>query len=104
EAPYTHAYDWFRVYYKSTARRSVDYLRTPDYLFRYDRGVTNVHPIVSSHRLLSIANKLGFLFDDTKPTVTLDTFLPFSKVPAFLDWYTREIGHFPLWCVPYRRV
>ena len=28
----------------------------------------------------------------------------FSKVPAFLDWYQKEIGYFPLWCVPYKRV
>jgi FAD/FMN-containing dehydrogenase len=104
EVPYTHAYKWFRVYWKSTARRSVDYMTTPEYLFRYDRGVTSVHPILGSHKLLALANKLPFLFDDDQPTVTLDTFLPFSRVPAFLDWYTHSIGHFPLWVVPYRRV
>lgn len=31
-------------------------------------------------------------------------FVPFSKVPEFLAWYEKEMGHFPLWCVPYRRV
>ena len=31
-------------------------------------------------------------------------FVPFSKVPAFLTWYEREFGYFPLWCVPYKRV
>ena len=36
--------------------------------------------------------------------VTLDVFLPFSKVDEFLGWYEREFGYFPLWCVPYRRV
>src|SRR5690606_27484111 len=29
---------------------------------------------------------------------------PLSRVPAFFDWYRREVGFFPLWCVPYRRV
>jgi FAD/FMN-containing dehydrogenase len=44
EAPYTNRYDWTKVYYRSTARRREDYLRTPHYFFRYDNGVTNVHP------------------------------------------------------------
>src|SRR5262249_45647596 len=43
-APYTSRYDWLKVYYRSTATRREDYLRTRDYLFRYDRGVTNVQP------------------------------------------------------------
>src|SRR5262245_40284133 len=41
-APYTNRYDRFKVYYKSTATRDEDYLETPQYFFRYDRGVTNV--------------------------------------------------------------
>src|SRR5262249_34891852 len=24
-------------------------------------------------------------------------------VPSFMAWYERELAHFPLWCVPYRR-
>jgi hypothetical protein len=31
-------------------------------------------------------------------------FLPHSRVLGFLAWHTRELGHFPLWCVPYARV
>lgn len=31
QAPYTHRYDWTRVYYLSTARRTEDYLKTADY-------------------------------------------------------------------------
>jgi len=38
EAPYTHRYDWTRVYYLSTKDRKEDYLRTPDYFFRYDKA------------------------------------------------------------------
>ena len=115
DAQYTHAYDWTRIYYQSTAERQQDYLKTPDYLFRYDRGVTNVHPksfvgrlflgkLMRSQTVLSLANRFSFLFDDARPTVTLDVFIPVSKVPAFLAWYERELGHFPLWCVPYKRV
>jgi FAD/FMN-containing dehydrogenase len=113
-APYTSRYDWMKIYYLSTTARDVDYLATPDYLFRYDRGVTNVHPkswlgrlvfgkLTGSQHVLRLAERLPFLLSES-PDVTLDLFLPFSKVPAFLDWYQREVGHFPLWCVPYRRV
>ena len=115
EAPYTHAYDWMRVYWKSTRTRREDYLETADYFFRYDRGVTSVHPrsfagrlvlgkFLHSSQVLRLADKLHWLLDDERPTVTLDVFVPVSRVPAFLDWYRREVGHYPLWCVPYRRV
>jgi len=116
EAPYTHAYDWTRVYWTSTRDRREDYLKTPDYLFRYDRGVTNVRPksflarlvlgkFLDSGTLLGLADKFHFLLERSeKPTVTLDVFVPSTKVEEFLAWYEREVGFFPLWCVPYRRV
>jgi len=115
EAPYTHRYDWVKVYYRSTARRLEDYLTTTQYVFRYDRGVTNVRPKsligrllvgrwMASSQWLALGSKLHWLLRDERPTITLDVFVPFSKVPAFLEWYERELGHFPLWCVPYRRV
>jgi FAD/FMN-containing dehydrogenase len=115
EAPYTHRYDWLRVYYKSTRERAEDYLATRDYFFRYDRGVTNVHPksfigrlvfgkLLDSSTTLRLAEKFHWLLDDEHPTIILDVFLPLSRVDEFLAWYQRELGHFPLWCVPYRRV
>ena len=115
EAPYTNSYDWMKIYYQSTSTRTEDYLRTPDYFFRYDRGVTNVHPkswigrlligkFMNSGNVLRAADKFRFLLDDDKPTITLDVFLPLSKVDEFLGWYEREFGYFPLWCVPYKRV
>jgi len=33
-----------RIYYLSNEKRKEDYLKTPDYFFRYDKGVTNVNP------------------------------------------------------------
>jgi FAD/FMN-containing dehydrogenase len=115
-APYTNRYDWLKVYYQSTATRHEDYLRTPHYFFRYDQGVTNVHPksflgrllfgkFLGSSEILRIAEKLRYLLlSDQRPDVTVDTFLPFSRLKEFLEWYARDFGHFPLWCVPYRRV
>jgi FAD/FMN-containing dehydrogenase len=115
KAPYTNRYDWMKVYYQSTARRKEDYLTTFDYLFRYDNGVTNVHPksplarllfgkFLHSDQLLRMAAKLHRFLPDEAPPVTLDVFIPFSKAGAFMDWYRKEVDFFPLWCVPYRRV
>lgn len=51
DAPYTHRYDWMRIYYLSTASRREDYLKTSDYFFRYNKGVTNVRPKSFAGRL-----------------------------------------------------
>lgn len=115
-APYTNRYDWLKVYYRSTAERREDYLKTPHYFFRYDQGVTNVHPksfigrlllgkFLGSSQILRLAGKLRWLLlSDDRPDVTVDTFLPFSRMKEFLEWYARDFGHFPLWVVPYARV
>jgi FAD/FMN-containing dehydrogenase len=114
-APYISRYDWTKVYFESTRQRREDFLTTEGYFFRYDRGVTNVHPktwlgrllfgrFLGSSELLRLAEKANGALASERPTVTLDLFLPFSKVPAFLEWHARELGHFPLWCVPYARV
>lgn len=114
-APYTHRYDWTRVYWQSTSTRQEDYLATADYFFRYDRGVTNVRPrsflgrlllgkLMDSGTMLRAAEHLHWIFNDDRPTVTLDVFVPFSKVEPFLAWYDQTFKFYPLWCVPYRRV
>jgi hypothetical protein len=78
--------------------------------------VTNVHPksflgrlllgkFLGSSEILRLAEKLRWLLlSDERPTVTVDTFLPFSRLKEFLEWYAVEFQHFPLWVVPYRRV
>ncbi len=113
EAPYAHNYDWMRVYYKSTATRSEDYLKTPDYFFRYNKGVTNVNPksflgrlffgwFTNSTRALKFANKFHKLLSHKMIPVTVDLFIPYQKIDKFFDWYDKEVNHYPLWCVPYR--
>src|ERR1044071_381664 len=114
-APYTSDYSWMKIYYQSTRTRTEDYLTTPDYFFRYDRGVTNVRPrsfigrlllgrVLASSQWLRLGEKLRWLLRSERPTITLDVFVPFSRVPEFLAWYEREFQFYPLWCVPYRRV
>jgi FAD/FMN-containing dehydrogenase len=115
EAPYASRYDWTKVYYRSTRLRSEDYLRTRDYFFRYDHGVTNVHPrspvarlllgrFMGSTRLLRLAERLHWALPAERPSVVLDVFVPLSRAAEFMGWYRRELDFFPLWCVPYRRV
>lgn len=115
QAPYTHSYDWLRIYYLSTKKRKEDYLKTPDYFFRYDKGVTNVHPksfigrllfgkFINSTTTLRFVEKFRWLIPPQKIPVTVDLFIPFSQVKNFFEWYQKEINHFPLWCVPYRVV
>src|SRR3954464_5780364 len=99
-----------KVYWESTGTLEKDYLKTPDYFFRYDRGVTNVHPksfigrllfgkIAGSSTILRLAEWFHKLLPAEQPDVILDTFLPFSRVEAFMDWYEKKIDFFPIWCV-----
>jgi FAD/FMN-containing dehydrogenase len=114
-APYANRYDWTGVYYQSTRTRAEDYLRTPHYFFRYDNGVTNVHPrsalgrlllgrLMHSDRLLRLAQRFRRFRVTERPDVTVDLFVPFSRLDAFMAWYARSIAHYPIWVVPYRRV
>lgn len=114
-APYRSRYDWVKVYYQSTATRREDYMETRDYFFRYDRGVTNVRPksflarllfgkLIHSTNVLWLAERIPWILKSDNPTMTLDVFMPMSKLGAFFEWYNREIDFYPLWCVPYRRV
>ena len=115
EAPYTHNYGWMRIYYLSTKKRKEDYLKTPNYFFRYDKGVTNVNPksflgrfflgkFINSTRTLKLVEKFRRLIPPDKIPITVDVFIPFSKVSYFMEWYKKEVNHFPLWCVPYKFV
>jgi hypothetical protein len=69
EAPYTHNYDWMRIYYLSTKKRNEDYLKTPDYFFRYDKGVTNVYPKSFLGRLF-----IGKFINSTRTLVFVERF------------------------------
>jgi hypothetical protein len=115
EAPYTHNYDWTMAYHESTRKRDEDYLTTSDYFFRYDKGVTHTRPTSFLGRLLfrrflgstfflSFATRYRRFLSPRSIPITIDVFIPFSKVVTFLEWYEREMGHYPLWCVHYKRV
>jgi hypothetical protein len=114
-APYTNKYDWMKIYYLSTRTRSEDFLKTPDYFFRYDKGVTNVNPksflgrlffgkLTDSSAVLKLVNTFKRWIPDKVIPITIDLMIPFTKVEEYLKWHIKELGHFPLWCVPYKIV
>lgn len=67
-------------------------------------GRALVGRFLGSTQVLRLAEKFRALLSSDRPTITLDVFVPFSRVDEFLAWYRREFDFFPLWCVPYRRV
>ncbi|TFG61110.1 MAG: FAD-binding oxidoreductase [Spirochaetales bacterium] len=115
EAPYVNRYRKLKVYYTTTNTRSEDYLKTEDYFFRYDQGVTNVGPkspivrflagwLLQSSLRLWIAGKVKPWLKPEQIPVIVDLFIPFHKADEFFAWYNDEIGYYPLWCVPYRHM
>jgi FAD/FMN-containing dehydrogenase len=114
-APYTNRYDWMKIYYQSTAKRKEDYLTTFQYFFRYEKGVTNVSPksflgrlffgrFLDTTKTLRFVEKFHSLIPLKMVPITIDLFIPSSKLNEFLNWYKKEINHFPLWYVPYKIV
>lgn len=112
------------IYYKSIRERSVDTLKIYDYLWRWDtdwfwcsRAFGAQHPLLRPlYRLFGglhssaywkiralneryrIAERLGLV----GPTewVIQDVEIPYSNASAFLDFYEREVGIWPLWICP----
>ena len=115
KVPYAHRYDWMRIYYLSTRKRKEDYLKTEHYFFRYEKGVTNVSPksflgrlffgkILDTTATLRFVERFHSIIPAKMVPITIDLFIPFSQLNIFFEWYKKEIGHFPLWWVPYKIV
>ncbi len=119
-APYTSDYRWLDIYYKSTRRRSEDYLTTEDYCFRYDtecHWLTRTVPplewkpvrfavgkvFLGSTNLIRWSQRLErVLALKKRPDLVVDVFVPSRRFRDFFDWYTRGLAFYPLWIVPYR--
>ncbi|MBI3071432.1 MAG: FAD-binding oxidoreductase [Deltaproteobacteria bacterium] len=121
-APHTSDYTFLKIFYKSTATRTEDFLTTPDYFFRYD---TECHwlsrrlplpgmetkfmrflfgkLLLGSTNVLNWARRLRALLKFQKhPDVVIDLFIPSNRWDAFNTWYARDVNFYPLWIVPYR--
>lgn len=112
------------IYYKSLREKQVDTLKIYDYLWRWDtdwfwcsRAFGAQHPLLRPlYRLFGglnsaaywkiravnerhrIAERLGLL----KPTewVIQDVEIPYENAEAFLAFYARQVGIWPLWICP----
>jgi hypothetical protein len=121
-APYTSDYTFLNIFYKSTRARREDYLSTYDYFFRYDtechwlsRTIPGLETkllrlllgktLLGSTNLLTWSKRLRpILKFDKRPDVVVDVFIPSNQLERFYALYLQNIGYFPLWIVPYRRV
>lgn len=121
KAPYTSDYRWLDIYYKSTRTRTVDYLRTREYFFRYDtecHWLTRTVPglenrlvrllagkfVLGSTNLIRWSNRLAPVLGALKkrPDVVVDLFIPYRRILDFYAWYALQPRFYPLWVIPYR--
>ncbi len=122
EAPATSDYSFLNIFYKSTRKKKRDYLKTLDYLFRYDtechwlsRTIPGMESkpmrlllgkfLLGSTNLLTWSKRLRpVLKFDRRPDVVVDVFIPANQLEKFWKLYQEKIQYFPLWIVPYKRV
>jgi FAD/FMN-containing dehydrogenase len=120
EAPWVSDYTREKIYYRSTAERSRDYLDLAGYCFRYDtechwlsRTVPPLeNPLVrrlvgrwflGSTNLITWSNRLKPLLAlQRRPDVVVDVFIPAARFKEFFEWYVQTFDFWPLWVVPYR--
>lgn len=120
QAPQVSSYRGTGIFYKSTARRTEDWMTTWDYCFRYDREAhwmtatvpplqwkavraTIGRPFLGSTNLLRWSERLApILRLKRRPDVVVDVFLPARRFEEFFRWYVADFDFWPLWIVPYR--
>jgi FAD/FMN-containing dehydrogenase len=125
EAPYTSDYTYEKIYYRSIAQKSEDWLTIQDYLWRWDtdwfwcsKNVLAQNPIIrriyGKHRLgsrtytkimrwnsrVGLSKKLERALGLHSESVIQDVDIPITRAAEFLEFYAREIGLWPLWTCP----
>ncbi len=126
-APFTSDYTFERIYYRSIRERTVDYLTTRDFLWRWDTdwfwcsknlGAQNhlVRRLLGRGRLnsvfyarvmrwnarLGLTRALDRLRGRHPESVIQDVDIPLERAAEFLDFLHREIGILPIWICPIR--
>jgi FAD/FMN-containing dehydrogenase len=127
DAPWASDYTFEHIYYRSLRERSVDYLTTRDYLWRWDtdwfwcsRNVGAQHPLVrrlyGRTRLNSITYQkimrwnsrvgamaaLDRLRGIQSESVIQDVDVPLGRAAEVLDFLHAEVGILPIWVCPIR--
>ena len=127
DAPRVSDYTYDRIYYRSLREKSIDYLPTRDYLWRWDtdwfwcsRNLGAQHALVrrllGRKRLNSITYQKVMRWNTRwRITATLnqirgihsesviqDVDIPIARAAEFLDFLHREVGIVPIWICPIR--
>jgi FAD/FMN-containing dehydrogenase len=127
QVPYTSDYTFEEIYYRSIRSRQRDYLRTYDYIWRWDtdwfwcsKNLLAQHPLVrrvfGRSRLNSVTytkimrwnsrwqltKRINRLFGIHSESVIQDVDIPLDNAAAFLKFFGSEIGIYPIWICPIR--
>ena len=127
EAPYVSDYTYERIYYRSLRERSVDFLTTAGYLWRWDtdwfwcsKNVGAQHPLlrrvygrerlnsVTYQRIMrwnsrwGVTRALNRLQGKHAESVIQDVDIPLSRAAEFLSFLHAEVGILPIWLCPIR--
>lgn len=125
EAPYTSNYQYLNIYYKSIQQKKVDYLKTEDFIWRWDPDwfwcSKNFYMQNFIMRLLfgkfalkstffwklrhffntnKFANKLLEKLQGKKETIIQDVEIPIENAAHFLNFFEKELGIYPIWICP----
>jgi len=126
-APWLSDYGFERIYYRSLLEAQLDYLRTKDYLWRWDTdwfwcsnnfGAQHawVRRLLGRSRLnsrtytrlmrwnarLGLTRRLASVRGLHSESVIQDVDIPAPRAAEFLDFLMREIGIAPIWVCPLR--
>jgi len=127
EAPWASDYGYQRIYYRSLRERDVDFLRTADYLWRWDtdwfwcsKNVGAQRPwvrrllgrrhlnsrtytrIMRWNARLGLTRRWAHWRGDFPEAVIQDVDIPLERAAEFLQFLQREIGILPVWICPLR--
>ncbi len=125
-APYTSDYTYEKIYYRSIAQKSEDWLTIHDYIWRWDTdwfwcsknvlaqnwffrrwvygkarlGSRQYTKLMRWNSRVGVTKKLERVLGLHSESVIQDVDIPISRAAEFLAFYTREIGLWPLWTCP----
>jgi FAD/FMN-containing dehydrogenase len=127
-APYTSDYTGTKVFWRSLAERSEDYLSIHDYLWRWDtdwfwcsRGLGVQHPAIRPLVPRALKRSEGYwaaiaalrrsraidaydrLRGRQREFVIQDVEIPVGRLPEFLARFDAEVGMRPVWLCPIRQ-
>ena len=127
DAPYASDYTYEQIYYRSLRERSIDFLTTRDYLWRWDtdwfwcsKNVGAQHPLlrrlfgrarlnsITYHKIMRLNARLGLMRRINRwrgvhaEAVIQDIDIPIDRAAEFLDFLLREVRVLPIWICPIR--